>query len=86
MAWCTNDDMFGGCGVLMDETARVELFCPSDDLLELLTVRGALLRGLNEQSRRGSTISNNDTLENKLTTCSMDIVLDQSGVVNDQRL
>ena len=78
--------MFGGHDALMDEMARVELFRPSDDLLELLAVRGALLRSLDEQSRRGSTISNNDTLKNKLTTCSTDIVLDRSGVVDDQCL
>ena len=72
-----NDDVFGRGDALVDVVARVELFRPSNDLvLELLAVHGALLRNLDEQGRRRSTISNNDTFKNKFTACGADVVLD----------
>ena len=82
-----HDDVFGGGDAFMDITARVELpRLPNDILLELLGVHGTLLRSLDEQGRRCSTVPNDDTLENKFTAHSTNVILDRPDMVNDKRL
>ena len=82
-----NDDIFGGGDALVDIAARVELPCSPDDLLlEPLSVHGARLRSLDEQSRTRSAVSYDDALENEFATRSAEVVLDRPDVTNDERL
>ena len=82
-----DDDVFGGNDALVDIAARVELpRSPDDFLLELLGVHGALFRSLDEQSRGGSAVANDNALENKFATGGADVVLDRPELTNDKRL
>jgi len=82
-----DDDEFGGRDALVDKATRVEFpRSPYDFLLELLHVHRTLLQSLDEQGRRKSAIANHNALENKFTTGSTDVVLNQPELANDKRL
>ena len=80
-----DDDMFGG-DALVGIAARVELPHSLKNLpLELLGVHGALLRRFNEQGGGRSTVSNHNALENEITTCRTDVVLDRPEMANPDK-
>jgi len=82
-----DDNVFCRGDALVDIAARVKLpRSPDDFLLELLSVHGTLLRGLDEQGRRRSAVANNDAFENEFTTSSADVVFDRPEWANDKHL
>ena len=82
-----DNDMFGGGYAFMDVAARVELpRSPDNFFLEFLSVHGALLRSLNEQSRGRSAVANDNALENQFATRGADVVLDRPELADGKRL
>lgn len=77
-----DDNVFCGGDALVDIATRMKLPRPSDDfLLEPLGVHGARLGSLDEQGGGRSAVANDDTLENKFTTGSAEVVLDRPELV-----